>query len=53
MEHPAMLNYQRLQRERHRLTCKRLILTHVGGELQARITEATEEVASDGLTLRL
>jgi ribonuclease BN (tRNA processing enzyme) len=52
-ESPIMLSYQRLARERDRLTCRRLILTHVGADLQERLTDVLEQVAEDGLVVDL
>jgi hypothetical protein len=48
-----MLSCQRLERELPRLSCKRLTLTHVGGEMEAHLSDATIEVARDGRTLLL
>lgn len=53
LEHPIMLSCQRLERERARFTCKRLILTHVGGEMEAHLADVTLEVAWDGQTVTL
>jgi ribonuclease BN (tRNA processing enzyme) len=53
LEHPIMLSYRRLARERHRLTCRRLILTHVGAELESRLSDVSEQVAEDGLEVTL
>ena len=47
----GLLNYRTLQERRHQLTCKRLVLTHVGAQLQSRLAEVKEEVASDGLVV--
>jgi ribonuclease BN (tRNA processing enzyme) len=48
-----MLSYRVLDEQRARLRCRRLILTHVGPEMQARLAEVTEEVAEDGLVIDL
>jgi ribonuclease BN (tRNA processing enzyme) len=40
-------------RARARLECRRLILTHLGGDLLAHRAEVAEEVAEDGLPLVL
>lgn len=49
----GMVNYRTLQAHRDRLTCKRLVLTHVGAQMEHRLAEVTEEVASDGLVITL
>lgn len=49
----SMISYRTLIEHRHRLSCKRLILTHLGGEMQQRLAEVTEEVAEDGMTVVL
>jgi ribonuclease BN (tRNA processing enzyme) len=49
----TMLSYRVLAEQRARLNCRRLILTHVGPELQARLAEVPEQVADDGLELVL
>ena len=49
----GMLNYRTLQARRDRLTCKRLVLTHVGPQLQDRLAEVDEEVAGDGFVITL
>lgn len=49
----SMLSYQVLAEQRSRLRCKRLILTHVGPEMQARLGEVPDEVAEDGLVLEV
>jgi ribonuclease BN (tRNA processing enzyme) len=48
-----MLSYRVLTEQRARLGCRRLILTHVGPELQARLAEVSEQVADDGLDIVL
>jgi len=50
---PTMLDHATLREQRPRLSCKRLILTHIGAELQERLAEAQEEVAHDGLLVEL
>ncbi|MEW6335422.1 MAG: MBL fold metallo-hydrolase [Thermodesulfobacteriota bacterium] len=47
------LNYRTLMGQRHRLGCKRLILTHMGEEMLSRLGEATVEAARDGLEIVL
>jgi ribonuclease BN (tRNA processing enzyme) len=49
----TVLNYRTVREQRARLTCRRLILTHVGAEMQNRLGEAAEIVAEDGLTIAL
>jgi len=47
------LNYRTLMEHRHRLGCKRLILTHMGEEMLNRLGEATLEAAQDGMEIAL
>jgi ribonuclease BN (tRNA processing enzyme) len=49
----GMVNYRTLQARRDRLTCKRLVLTHVAAQMDDRLAEVKEEVASDGLVISL
>jgi ribonuclease BN (tRNA processing enzyme) len=49
----GLLNYRTLQAHRDKLTCRRLILTHVGAQMQNRLAEVEEEVAGDGLVITL
>jgi len=49
----GLLNYRTLQEHRDKLLCKRLVLTHIGAQMQNRLAEVTEEVASDGLVITL
>jgi ribonuclease BN (tRNA processing enzyme) len=49
----GMVNYRALRAHRARLTCRRLVLTHVGPQMQTRLAEVEEEVASDGLIITL
>jgi ribonuclease BN (tRNA processing enzyme) len=49
----GLLNYHTLQAHRGQLTCKRLVLTHIGSQMQNRLAEVTEEVAGDGLVVTL
>jgi ribonuclease BN (tRNA processing enzyme) len=49
----GMVNYRTLREHRARLTCRRLVLTHVGPQMQQRLAEVEEEVASDGLIITL
>jgi ribonuclease BN (tRNA processing enzyme) len=48
---PIHLDYPRLAENRHRFTPKRMILTHLGREVQARRSEVEFELASDGLSV--
>lgn len=50
---PGMLSYETLVAHRNELHCKRLVLTHIGGEMQQRLSEVGEEVAEDGLIIKL
>jgi ribonuclease BN (tRNA processing enzyme) len=49
----GLLNYRTLQEHRDELTCRRLVLTHIGAQMQNRLAEVTEEVARDGLVITL
>ena len=49
----GLLNYRTLQEHRDQLACKRLVLTHIGAQMQNRLAEVTEKVASDGLVITL
>ncbi|MGI8550241.1 MAG: MBL fold metallo-hydrolase [Dehalococcoidia bacterium] len=49
----TVLSYQVLQAHRAALTCRRLLLTHIGAEMQQRLSEVTEEVGYDGQELFL
>lgn len=49
----GLLSYSTLEEHRAQLSCRRLILTHVGGEMLDRIDEVNEEVATDGLVITL
>jgi ribonuclease BN (tRNA processing enzyme) len=49
----GLLNYRTLQAHRDKLTCRRLILTHVGTQLQHRLQEVDAEVAGDGSVITL
>jgi ribonuclease BN (tRNA processing enzyme) len=53
---PTFLDYRTLVQQRRRLTCKRLILTHLGPDMLAHLDEVAGdgvELAADGLTLSL
>jgi ribonuclease BN (tRNA processing enzyme) len=49
------LDYQTLRRKRPELTCKRLLLTHLGAQMigRARAGEIEEECAEDGMKIEL
>jgi ribonuclease BN (tRNA processing enzyme) len=47
------LDYPRIAANRERLGCDRLILTHIGPEVLARMSEIEEEVAEDGLVVEV
>jgi hypothetical protein len=47
------LDYPRLAENRSRFGTKRMILTHLGREVQARCSEVENEMATDGLTVDL
>lgn len=57
VDHPmdSILTYRTLQAHRSRLTCTRLLLTHVGRELHDRRADIAHEVeiAEDGLVLEV
>jgi ribonuclease BN (tRNA processing enzyme) len=50
-EESSLVTYRELTEHRARLDCKRLVLTHIGGELQRNLERVTEEVAEDGMTI--
>lgn len=52
-ESATLLSHRTVVEQRHRLTCRRLVLTHVGPEMQRRLAEATSEVAEDGMVIGL
>jgi ribonuclease BN (tRNA processing enzyme) len=47
------LDYPRIAENRDRLACERLVLTHIGYEVLARLGEVKEEVARDGLVVEV
>jgi ribonuclease BN (tRNA processing enzyme) len=49
----TMLSYRELEAHHRELTCKRLILTHVGAEMQQHLGDVDETVAEDGLEIVL
>jgi ribonuclease BN (tRNA processing enzyme) len=48
---PHHLDYQILQSQRHALTCRRLLLTHMGDDMLRRAPTLGIETADDGLVL--
>jgi ribonuclease BN (tRNA processing enzyme) len=50
---PTFLDLTTLLRNRDRLRCKRLILTHLGPSMLEHLAEVPIEVATDGLTIEL
>lgn len=50
---PTFLDLTTLLRNRERLRCKRLILTHLGPSMLEHLAEVPIEVATDGLTIEL
>lgn len=47
------LDWATVRANRHRLGCRRLVLTHLGPEVLARLGEVDAECAADGLVVRL
>lgn len=47
------LDYPRIAANRSRFGCRRLILTHIGREVLARLAEVGEEVGEDGLVVHM
>jgi ribonuclease BN (tRNA processing enzyme) len=47
------LTYRRLLAERARLSCRRIVLTHMGPDMLARVGESELECADDGLVVRI
>jgi ribonuclease BN (tRNA processing enzyme) len=47
------LDYPRIAENRARFGCRRMILTHIGQEVLARLPEVREEVAQDGLVVEV
>ncbi|HOQ60747.1 MAG TPA: MBL fold metallo-hydrolase [Vicinamibacterales bacterium] len=50
---PHHLDFRTLQRHRHALTCRRLVLTHMGEDMLERAPTLGVETARDGLCLTL
>jgi ribonuclease BN (tRNA processing enzyme) len=49
----SILSHATLAEQRARLTCRRLLLTHIGPEMQRRLGDAAFEVAEDGMVVTL
>jgi ribonuclease BN (tRNA processing enzyme) len=49
----TMLSYQELRQHRDTLTCRRLILTHVDGQMLRHRASVTDEIAEDGMEITL
>jgi ribonuclease BN (tRNA processing enzyme) len=47
------MSYAALRRRRAELSCRRLLLTHLGPDLLAHQTEVDAEIASDGFQIDL
>lgn len=47
------LDYPRLHENRHRFGCKRMVLTHLGREVQAHRDDVEMELAYDGMVVEL
>jgi ribonuclease BN (tRNA processing enzyme) len=50
---PTFLDLATLQREGRQLSCRQIILTHLGPEVLERIADVPFDVATDGLTIDL
>lgn len=50
---PGHLDYETITEKRAQLRCERLVLTHMGGEVLARLGELDVETAADGATIEL
>jgi ribonuclease BN (tRNA processing enzyme) len=50
---PFHLDYRSLQNHRHALTCRRLILTHMGESMLRRVKTLDVESADDGVVIRI
>lgn len=50
---PGFLDLTTLLRNRDRLRCKRLILTHLGPSMLEHLAEVPVEVAADGLSIQI
>ncbi|HLZ68374.1 MAG TPA: MBL fold metallo-hydrolase [Dehalococcoidia bacterium] len=49
----TMLSHAELMARRSRLSCRRLVLVHIGAEMQRHLAEAGARVAEDGMTIDL
>jgi ribonuclease BN (tRNA processing enzyme) len=52
-EVPGHLDYQTLQEHRRELTCRRLVLTHMGDQMLRHLDQVEVETASDGLAIEV
>ncbi len=50
---PHHLDYRTLQRHRHALTCRRLLLTHMGEDMLRRAPSLDVETVDDGMVLTM
>lgn len=50
---PKHLTYRVLQQQRHRLTCRRLLLTHMGEEMLPQAAALGLDAAADGMVIDL
>ena len=50
---PLHNSYAKISENRSRMTCKRLILTHMGADMLSRVHEIELEIAEDGLVVAL
>ena len=50
---PHHLDYRTLQSHRHALTCRRLLLTHMGDDMLRRASTLDHETADDGLVMTI
>jgi ribonuclease BN (tRNA processing enzyme) len=48
---PGHLDYRTIVEKRSHFECERLLLTHMGDEVLARLSDVDVETASDGLTI--
>ncbi len=49
----TMLSHAQLMAQRDRLSCRRLVLVHIGAEMQRHLSAAAAPVAEDGMTIEL
>jgi ribonuclease BN (tRNA processing enzyme) len=50
---PGHLDYRTITEKRTQLGCERLITTHMGDDVLARLSEIDVEAAADGLTIEV